>query len=58
VVQDNVVLQAIRRDGERWAAEVSFRGKEYVLRFLIDKTGELRRAGSSPFDTTREGHQA
>ncbi len=54
---ERVMLEAVHREGERWVAELSFRGKRRRLVFGVDATDRLRPVVSvrSPFSLTREG---
>ena len=52
---ENVMLEAVENDGERWSVEISFRGKHYSMTFRPDRVGRLRHAARSPFALTIEG---
>ncbi|WP_309895344.1 hypothetical protein [Archangium sp.] len=39
---ENVLLEAVQNDGERWSVEISFRGKHYSMTFHPDRVGRLR----------------
>jgi hypothetical protein len=55
--EGEVILEAARGEGERWVAELSFRGKRYELAVAPDRAGRLRPAGRSPFAFTLEGEE-
>ncbi|MDT5270108.1 MAG: hypothetical protein QOH49_2294 [Acidobacteriota bacterium] len=55
--EEEVILEAARREGERWLAELSFRGKRYELAVASDSAGRLRPAGRSPLALTLEGRE-
>lgn len=56
-MRERVMLEAVHREGDRWVAELSFRGKRRRLVFGVDATDRLRPVVSarSPFRLTREG---
>jgi hypothetical protein len=54
-MSDDIVLEAVRGVGDRWLADLSFRGKSYQMVFQADYADKLRAAGESPFNHTAEG---
>lgn len=55
--EEEVMLEAVRREGERWLAELSFRGKPYEMAVAPDSAGRLHPASRSPLALTLEGRE-
>jgi hypothetical protein len=56
-MSDAILLEAVRRSGDRWLADLSFRGASHQIAFQADAAGKLRAVGESPFKWTIEGHE-
>jgi hypothetical protein len=54
---DEILLNAVRRVGDQWLADLSFRGASYQMAFQADYADKLRMAGQSRFNWTVEGHE-
>jgi hypothetical protein len=55
--EEEVTLEAVRREGQRWLAALSFRGKSYEMAVAPDSAGRLCPEGRSPFALTLEGRE-
>jgi hypothetical protein len=53
--EEEIILEAVRREGQHWLAELSFRGKTYEMAVASDSAGCMRPASRSPFALTLEG---
>jgi hypothetical protein len=57
-MQDDIVLEDVRRGGDQWLADLTFRGTSHQMRFQIDPVKkDLRVVGDSRFDNTIEGYE-
>lgn len=54
---DEILLNAVRRVGDQWLADLSFRGESHQMTFQADHADKLRMAGQSRFNWTVEGHE-
>jgi hypothetical protein len=54
---DEILLNAVRKAGDQWVAELSFRNASYQMVFQADYADKLRMVGQCRFNWTVEGHE-
>ncbi len=58
-MRDELRIESVANEGAIWTAQLSFRGKQRSLRFMVDPAGRIRAIlmDRSPFAITIEGHE-